>query len=182
MSGIPRGNLLVGAVSVALALVLAFVWIPLDTGSGVVETVRRKLVIGDAMAPTVAAMFLLLGGMLLLTFERRAPGQPVIFRATVIFALQTAALLGLGLLVMRWSGPLAAMLAGEEYRLLRDSYPWKLTGYVLGGVLIVAGLVARGEHRLGLKAVAVAVLAVLLFVALYDLPFDDLLLPPNGDV
>jgi vacuolar-type H+-ATPase subunit I/STV1 len=182
MSGFSRGNILIGCAAIACALLALLVWIPSDTATGIVETVRRRTVIGDAMAPSLAALFILAGGLLLLTAERHAPHQPLPSRGAVIFALQIAAVLGVSLMLMRWTGPVAAAMAGEEYRLLRDSYPWKLTGYILGGTVMVTALLAMAERRLTLRAGIIALAAVIVLVAVYDLPFDDLLLPPNGDV
>ena len=182
MSGFPRGNVLIGCLAIAFALLSLLVWIPSDTATGIVETVRRRTVIGDAMAPSLAALFVLAGGLLLLTAERREEHQPLPSRGAVIFVLQIAVILGVSLLLMRWAGPLATALAGEDYRLLRDSYPWKLTGFLLGGTVMVTALLAMAERRLTLRAGIIALAAVIALVAIYDLPFDDLLLPPNGDV
>ncbi|SDD57306.1 hypothetical protein [Ruegeria marina] len=182
MSGYPKGNVLIGCSVIAFALITLLVWIPSDTATGIVETVRRRTVIGDAMAPSLAALFLLVGGLLLLTAERRAASQPLPSREAVVFALQIALILVVSLLLMRWTGPLAAALAGEEYRLLRDSYPWKLAGFILGGTVMVAALLVLAEQRLSLRVLVIALAAVIVLVAIYDLPFDDLLLPPNGDV
>ena len=89
--------------------------------------------------------------------------------------------LGLGL--MRWTGPLAAwLLDAGEYRLLRDTVPWKYMGFVTGGTVIVGGLVALMEARASLRAALIGLAAAAALAAAYDLPFGDLLLPPNGDV
>ncbi|MEL7346042.1 MAG: hypothetical protein AAFN59_14500, partial [Pseudomonadota bacterium] len=72
-----RSNLRVGAVFVVLAVVAIFVWIPLDTDSSIIQKVRGRQTIGDALAPTVAAAFLLLGGLLLVLREGHAREQPV---------------------------------------------------------------------------------------------------------
>ena len=85
---------------------------------------------------------------------------------------------------MRWLGPLAVELFGAEgsYRALRDTAPWKHLGFVAGGTLLVAGLMALVEGRLTMRGVVIGLLATFALILLYDLPFDDLLLPPNGDV
>ena len=41
------------------------VWIPADVESGVVETFRRRIVIGDAMAPTAVAVGMIVAAFLL---------------------------------------------------------------------------------------------------------------------
>ena len=84
---------------------------------------------------------------------------------------------GLALVVMRFAGPLAAELAAGDYRPLRDDPPWKYIGFVAGGALLIFSLNALVERRLAL-AIAIALALALA----WDLPFEDLLLPPNGDV
>ena len=71
---------------------------------------------------------------------------------------------------------------GEEYRILRDTVPWKYTGFVIGGILLVFSLICFVEERLSWRALLISIGAVVGIILLYDLPFDDVLLPPNGDV
>ena len=66
--------------------------------------------------------------------------------------------------------------------MLRDTIPWKHIGYFIGGVVLIAGLIAQVESRLSVVSVGVAILATIILILIYDFPFDDLLLPPNGDV
>ena len=74
-----------------------------------------------------------------------------------------------------------AAVADVAARQLRDTVPYKYLGYLAGGIVMVGGIVAVVEQRLARSAAAAAVLAVLVHIVLYDLPFDDVLLPPNGD-
>lgn len=184
----PNSNLLLGLGCLAFALFLALVWIPLDVETGLVEKVRRRHVIGDALAPTLAAVFIALAGLGLLLFERRAQAQPVIPAASLRFLAAVILLTVIGFAIMRYAGPLAVELAQPfagadlEYRLLRDTAPWKYIGFLLGGTFLVASLVTLVETRLSWRAVLIGVLACLAIIATFDLPFDDLLLPPNGDV
>ncbi|MFK7964941.1 MAG: hypothetical protein AB8C46_13340 [Burkholderiaceae bacterium] len=188
MNNTSNSNLFLGAVCLVFALIVLFIWIPLDIETGVIETVRRRLVVGDSLAPTVAAVFVLLGGLLLIITEGRAPSQAAITSANLRFLGSVLGLLLLALLLMRYAGPLAAHLIGAgrdqslEYRLLRDTVPWKYIGFISGGGLLVAGTIAIIEGRLSMRALRIAVVAVIVMIAIYDLPFDDLLLPPNGDV
>lgn len=181
-------NLILGLCIIGFALILLFVWIPLDTQSGMIERVRRQVVIGDALAPSVAAGFLLIGGLLLVLFERDDPNQPRLMAKPLLFLLSAMGIIGLSLLVMRYAGPTAVMLTNlgldepREYRLLRDAAPWKYIGFFLGGTGLIAGLIALVEGRFRTRAVIIAVLAVVAMIVIYDVPFDDLLLPPNGDV
>ncbi len=56
------------------------------------------------------------------------------------------------------------------------------SGFGFGGFGMVAALVAYVEGRFSWRATAAGCVAVLLIIAIYDLPFEDLILPPNGDV
>ena len=179
-----RSNLYMGILFFAFAVLVAFVWIPLDVETGIVEKIRRRTVIGDALAPTVAAFFVGLGGVLLVLFERSSSHQPTLTAANAKFISIQIAVLIFGFLIMLYSGPLAVYLLqdGSEYRLLRDTVPWKYIGYLLGGTFIVSGLISHVEGRFSGRNVLIGMCVVLVLIAIYDLPFDDLLLPPNGDV
>lgn len=179
----------VGVFFTIFALVLMFVWVPRDVDSGLIETVRRQVSIGDALAPSIAGVFLLLGGLGLVLSGRQAGDM----RATTdLVALRFSALLfavyAAGFLVMTHAGPAAVLLsnlltgAEQEYRLLRDTAPWKYLGFTLGGVIAVGGTISLLEGRLSWRAPGIGLVMVLALIAVYDLPFDDLLLPPNGDV
>ena len=180
-------NVVTGLFFAALALLLLFVWIPLDSDTGLIEKVRRQVAIGDALAPTVAALFLLIGGGLLMLLEGKRDTPPAMDTASVKFVVRVFAMLVLGFLVMRYAGPLAVEVMNTvqgsdlEYRLLRDTVPWKWLGYVLGGTLAICGTISLTEGRFSLRALVVALLAIAAMIAIFDLPFDDLLLPPNGD-
>lgn len=170
-----------GAGCIAFALILALVWIPLDTDTGLVERSRGRYIVGDSLAPTLAAAFVLISGLLLLLELGDEDYHPS--RSNVIY-IGVITLFGvIGFIVMRWAGPVAASLFNaEEYRLLRDTIPWKYIGFVLGGGFMVFAMISFVEQRLTLRAALIALAAVAGIIVLYDLPFDDVLLPPNGDV
>ena len=92
------------------------------------------------------------------------------------------------LLVMRFAGPFFAEIANLfraepiEYRLLRATPGWKHVGFVLGGVMMVSGIIAIVERGFSRRGLLTAVLAVVVMILVFDVPFEDLLLPPNGDV
>ena len=169
-------------------MLIAFVWVPLDTETGIVEQVRRRQLIGDSLAPTVAAVFIAIAGLGLLLFERKAEAQPRVSVDSLRFVGAAVLTVVVGILAMRFAGPLAVALVqplstGElEYRLLRDTAPWKHIGFLLGGTFLVAALISLAEQRPSWRAVLIGASASLAIIAAYDLPFDDLLLPPNGDV
>lgn len=170
------------------AVTLIFFWIPLDTDSGLVEKVRGRFNIGDALAPTVAACFMLVGSILLLVFERNAAFQPALDKGHLYFISSLMLVTVLSLLVMRFAGPFFAEVANLfrtepiEYRLLRATPGWKHVGFVLGGVMMVTGIIAIVERGLSRRGFLTAVLAVIVMILVFDVPFEDLLLPPNGDV
>ena len=69
-----------------------------------------------------------------------------------------------------------------DYRPLRDEIPWKYVGFVCGGGLLIFALIALVERRLRPVRLVLAFAFALALALIYDLPFEDLLLPPNGDV
>ena len=178
-----------GVFFLVCAALLVFVWIPLDVDSGYIEKVRRQVSIGDSLAPTVAGAFLMIGGLGLLLFggTKGAPDAPMDMQA-MRFAGLLFVVYFLAFVVMLYVGPLAVFVsnqftgADQEYRLLRDTVPWKYLGFALGGTLAVTGTVSLLEGRFTWRALVVGIAAVSAMIAVYDLPFDDLLLPPNGDV
>lgn len=172
-----------GAICAALAALA--VWIPADIDTGVIDVWRRTVRIGDAMLPTFAAAGMLLAGAVMLTraLVLRPSGE---WRAmSPVFLLGSCLVLAIGLVLMQVSGPLLVWLwfSGEtSYRLLLDTPPWKYTGFIAGGSFIVFCFTALTSHKLSWKFALLALAATVLIALVYDLPFDNLLLPPNGDV
>jgi glycerol uptake facilitator-like aquaporin len=169
-----------------------FVWIPIDIETGVVETFRRRVNIGDAMAPTVVAAAILVVSILMgiMALIRPSPNLMVkegLDKQSFNFLSRMIIPLGLGLSLMLYAGPLVVdfinTMGGEisTYRQLKDTFPYKFIGYSLGGFVLVFGLVCLIENRSSLSAAWAAIIAVLLLTLLYEVPFDNLLLPPNGD-
>ena len=69
-----------------------------------------------------------------------------------------------------------------DYRALRISFPWSWTGFVLGGTTLVTALIALIEGGLSRRGLIIALVASLVIAMFYTVPFEHLLLPPNGDV
>lgn len=169
-------------ILLAFAAALLLFWLPADTDTGLYEIKRGKFTIGDALAPAFAGTVMAVAGLLLL-FGPRSHDAPKLDTEHVKFLSAMIAIVLAGMALMRWAGPAAAMLfSDDDYRLLRDTVPWKHLGFASGGFVVVAGASSVVEGRFSRNAALAGITAVLLVIALYDLPFDDLLLPPNGDV
>lgn len=180
-----KTDLVLGTGVIAFALFVLTVWIPADVESGIFNTVRRRTEIGDAFAPVLAGAIILLGGVLLVLETLRKSGNTKLSASSIAFALALLALFTIALTFMRYAGPATVTLfesTGMDYRALRDTAPWKYLGFVLGGMVLVTTPIAVIERRLGWKALAIGMATTLILIAIYDLPFDDLILPPNGDV
>ena len=175
-------NAVLGLACILFALAIAFLWVPLDTDTWLVERSRGRFTVGDSLAPTLAAVFIFVAGLMLLREVRGSAERPTLENLRFIGAMIAFGVLSL--LAMRWAGPAAVALfaTGEEYRLLRDTVPWKYIGFALGGGALVFAMIAFVEERLSWLALLVALMAVAGIILLYDVPFEDVLLPPNGDV
>ena len=88
---------------------------------------------------------------------------------------------------MKYTGPIAVdlvnVVGGDlgTYRLLKAAFPYKYLGFLVGGFVMVFGFIRVVENRFSPSAALLSVLAVLVLILLYDVPFDNILLPPNGD-
>jgi len=106
---------------------------------------------------------------------------------SIMFCLLAIALC---LVIMRWLGPMLVSVAvgvglldtQANYRALRDTLPWKLVGFVAGGGLLVTLLCWFAERHWSWRRLGIGLLIALGIALVFDLPFEDLLLPPNGDV
>jgi len=199
---------LLGAACIGFALVLLVVWIPLDVDGGVTERARGATRVGDALAPWVAGVLVALAGAMLLVGAwrggdgggggvRDGDGDGVVNRgargpvSALKFLLLLVTVFTVTIILYRYTGPAAVELAravagtGDalpDYRLLRDTAPWKYFGYFAGSWFMVFALIALTERRCTWRAALIAAAAPALIALCYDAPFDDLLLPPNGDV
>lgn len=183
-----KADLALGLCAVILALLAILVWAPNDIATGVIVKQRGRVSIGDAMAPIFAFGLIALAGALIMFEKRTKAGAPHLTRENLRFMAIFAGVFLLAMILMRWSGPaLVALGQGfgvteSDYRELRDTAPWKYTGFVLGGAGLVAMLIALMERRWSWRAAFIGLLAAAALIAVFDLPFSNLLLPPNGDV
>ncbi len=175
-------DVILGALALFLGCLVVFYWAPMDSDTGIAEKVRGRWSIGDALAPTVAGfviagagLFIALGG-----FLRGA--EATISTRNFAYLAAFLAIVVSGFLVMRYAGPVIAGVFGEEYRVLRDERPWKYTGFVLGGGGMIFGLISLAEGRIAVRRLLLGLIIATVLALLYDLPFEDLIMPPNGDV
>ena len=182
-----NANATLALTVLGFSLIALFAWIPTDIETGIVEKVRRRFEIGDALAPTVAAAVLGVSALLLLLESRLQSGIRIRI-ANLRYLATLLLLIGANLLLIRWGGPLTVMALNAlgadlgEYRQLRASFPWSWVGFVLGGGGLVASLIGFIEGRISRRAVVVGLVAAVSIAAFYTLPFEDLQLPPNGDL
>jgi hypothetical protein len=172
----------IGLVGLMAGSLILFVWVPLDVDTGLIEKVRSQVVIGDAMAPSLAASILIIGSLLMILQSFRNREETDLSWNNIKFLVMLLVLLGLSMAVMRWAGPFAAYLFNADYRSLRDTVPWKYIGYFLGGIIMVFSLISMMEHRMRWRTLIISIIVVVVLIMIYDLPFENLQLPPNGDV
>jgi hypothetical protein len=177
-----NSDFLLGIGGLVAGCLILFVWVPLDVETGLIEKVRSRIVIGDSLAPSLAALALIVAGLMLMIQSFRTRGSVELSRHSLKYVGLILAILGLSMAVMRWVGPIGAHVGNADYRSLRDTVPWKYIGYFLGGSTMVFGLISMIEGRLRWRILIISVLAVIALMLVYDLPFENLLLPPNGDV
>jgi hypothetical protein len=188
-----KWDLIVGIVLGVVSLITLLAWIPNDVETGVFVADRYSVNIGDAFAPTMIAILVLIVSTLLairsaLILVRRntGPGPQVLSPANGVFVASLLCIVVVAMVLMTWGGPaLVATLKPigidlGSYRLLIDRVPYKYTGFVLGGFALVFGLISLIEGRTSRYGALTAILAVAALILLYDIPFSTLLLPPNG--
>ena len=175
------------------SLISLLVWIPNDIETGVIEKFRRQITIGDAMAPTMVAWGVLFVSIALLIdaiLSSRAPRaseNSVMDAQSFVFLFKLTIVIIIALLLMFYGGPLLVdflnLVNGESnnYRLLKGSPPYKYIGYILGGFVMVFGSIGVVENKFSTNGAWLSIIAVTVLTLLYDVPFDNLLLPPNGD-
>ncbi|WP_126975828.1 hypothetical protein [Frigidibacter oleivorans] len=178
-----NGDAVLGAAIVVASVLAVLVWVPRDTGSAIVEVVRGSMRIGDALAPTIGFSLLGIAGLILM-IEARATGSTLrLDRFDLVFIAGVGGIFLCAMLLMRWSGPLAAALFSDEsYRNLRGTLPWKYVGFIIGGGFMIGTLISLVDRRLTARVYLLGFVVALCLALVYDLPFGSLLLPPNGDV
>jgi hypothetical protein len=171
------------------SLVTLFIWIPNDIETGVIETFRRRVTIGDALAPTVMAAGILVVSFFMGVLAYLQPGSEEkqgLDKQSLSYLLRLFVVIALSLALMVCTGPLVVdfinLMGGDlgSYRLQKATIPYKYLGYLSGGFVMIFGIIRVVEGRFSLSAAWVSIAAVIFLTVLYDVPFDSLLLPPNG--
>lgn len=179
-----KRDVAIGILGSCCALMILFLWIPNDVDTGVVDVWRRTVRIGDAMLPTFAAYGILIASIGIMAQNFFIKSQVPVRAVASAFIFSLFAILTISLLLMLVTGPVCIWLwtGGEmNYRQVLASAPWKYLGFLVGGTLMVFGFISLSEHQIRWRNVGIAVLSTILIALLYDLPFDSLFLPPNGD-
>lgn len=171
-----------GLLAICFGLTVIFLWAPIDTDSGIAEKIRGRWSIGDAFAPTVAGIVILASGIGVAVAGLRTGETATLTLSNLMFLVRFVGIIAISFAVIRYAGPVFATLAGLEYRPLRDTVPWKYIGFVLGGGGMIFALISLIERKFSWRRLALALAIALGMALIYDLPFEDLVLPPNGDV
>lgn len=171
-----------GLLALVLGVVIIFWWAPLDSDTGLAEKVRGRWSVGDALAPTVAGVVIAASGLFILLGGLLRASEATLSLKNAAYLAAFLVIITAGFLIMRYAGPMVADLMGVEYRPLRDERPWKYIGFILGGGGMIFGLISLAEGRIAAKRLVLALAIAAALAVVYDLPFEDLLLPPNGDV
>jgi uncharacterized membrane protein YidH (DUF202 family) len=185
-----KTELWIALVCLVAGLIAAILWVPFDSETPPIYDFRRQTYIGDAMLPMVAAAGIAICAAvhLILNWRRKPTDtEPPFDKLTGGFFLILFAIIISAFLVMYWAGPVALALfgpSGEEavtYRQMRSTAPWKYLGFVLGGFILVFGITTLLEGQMKWKRAVSSLIAIIVLIVIFDVPFDTILLPPNGD-
>ena len=182
-------DLVLAVVMAAFAVLTLAVWIPADIETGIIETFRRQTFLGDAFIPVLAAGGVLVSSAILIIghFFRPPADAPQPSRLDgegIGFLAILAGIVAVSLVLIFYAGPVAVSLFADEdstYRLLRETPPYKYVGFVLGGFTMIFGAISMIEGKILAKRAIAALVGVGVLLLVFDVPFDKLLLPPNGD-
>ena len=175
------------------SLVTLGVWIPSDVETGLIETSRYATNIGDALYPSFIAILLCFLSVALLMQEylikqstdENVPNDDKSYELFyTIFTIFTILLISM-LLIVSAGNVLTKItniigITDNTYRQLSATAPYKYTGISLGGFFLVFSLISWVQQEITLRAAGIAAGMVLILIFAYDVPFDTLLLPPNG--
>lgn len=176
------------------ALLALFVWFPLDIRGGFfnINQIGRSEP-GDAFFPILLASALALLSLIqmALVLLRPTPSdasvQAKLTLENVKFLTLFLIITSSGLAIMFWLGPVVVWAMRETglidatYRQLTDTAPYKYLGYVVGGFLMTISLIAWTEGRVRLLSVLTVSVMLALFILIFDILLNNVLLPPNAE-
>lgn len=185
-------NIGFGAVAFAAAVLSLLVWFPNDINGGFIEINQiGKPEPGDAFFPVILAALLLVlsAGQVFGAILGHRPQAPPdrLTPENLKFLFVFYAIIGVGLTVMYWLGPLvvdalrAIGTIDHTYRQLTDTAPYKYLGYVVGGFIMTLGLIIRAEGILRPRAVLTVVIVQASLILILDILLHNIQLPPNAD-
>ena len=181
-----RSDIWLGLLILAFALISIFLWIPLDSETGFIEKVRNRYIIGDSFAPTLASILMALSALNMIVIVKSGKHD---FDLTAARSLFFFMMIFAGCLVlMRYAGPATISVIDLfttqdwTYRLLRGTLPYRYIGFLIGGTTLIAGLGWFMDGQISRRIIIRSFIIAFLVAAVFDLPFEDIILPPNGDV
>jgi hypothetical protein len=184
-----------GAVVFSGALLALLVWFPADIPTGFFHTnaIGREEP-GDAFFPIILAIGLLILSAIQLSFAlarlrsgNAAPATGEITTANFRFLGAFILIMGCGLAVMYWLGPITVAALNHigwlnaTYREVSDDAPYKYIGYVVGGFTTTIALIAWTEGRIRIAHIAAVLITLLVAILIIDVLLKNVLLPPNAD-
>ncbi len=188
-----KSEIIVATVFLILGLAVIVLWVPNDSETPMINSFRRQTNIGDAFVPMVAGILIVIFAIVhLLVSIRRIDMHdtegPLFGGAVLAFLVQLVCIIGISLAIMFWAGHFAVLAfaqpdGAEEvgYRQMRGTYPYKVIGFVLGGTFLVFATTGLIEGKIKLSRLATSLAIVGLLLLVFDVPLDNVLLPPNGD-
>ncbi len=184
-----------GVVVLTGSLLALFVWFPADipTGFFFTNAIGREEP-GDAFFPIILATLLaILSAIQLISalFKKNTQDEPsvpaVLTLRNLRFLVIFVAIMGAGLSVMYWLGPMTVALLkawgiiDADYRQLTDTAPYKYIGYVVGGFLMTIVLIAWTEGQVRPRSILAVLITLSVAIIIFDVVLKNVLLPPNAD-
>ncbi|MEL6291160.1 MAG: hypothetical protein AAFQ44_05160, partial [Pseudomonadota bacterium] len=100
-----NADVILALLALVSGLLIACVWAPLDSGTGLIERVRGRSSIGDALAPTLVGVVLVLSGALLLSVQHLLTRGETLVAANAIYLMRLLLVALVAITLMRWAGP-----------------------------------------------------------------------------
>lgn len=191
-----RWNLWLGLGTLVFAAVCLLIWFPRDIGSGFLQTnLTGRLVPGDAFFPILLVGLMVPLALLLVFSQLRGGtargGEAVgdISGANLLYLLRAILFVTISLLVMNWTGPALVWLTNtlgltevSGYRAVSGTFPFRASGFFVGGTLLTSGFIHTTRHSLRPRDVLVAALTTAFLILIFDGLLDNVQLPPNADL